>query len=267
MITYADRLEWAMKCAGLNPQSDQSELARRVGDGCKPQNIQYLLNHNNNAKSSKYTQHLADVLACDAGWLAYGKGVAPVPREAAFAQHNSTIPDASINAQEGGKIVKLPLAGRSSISSEPIESTVGDRLELREGRSVAIVGEVQGGSDGYISIDDYPAGHGHSHLPEVRSRDAGAYGLKVRGDSMRPRIKSGEYIAVEPNVEAQPGDDVVVKFLDGSCVVKELLWIRDGDVCLGSINNGVPPITRPMTEIVHIHRVAAIMPRGSAIEA
>jgi phage repressor protein C with HTH and peptisase S24 domain len=83
---------------------------------------------------------------------------------------------------------------------------------------------------------------------------------------MRPRIKSGEYIVVEPTSEAQPGDDVVVKFTNGSSVVKELLWIRDGDVCLGSINNGVAPITKPISEIVHIHRVAAIMPRGSAVE-
>lgn len=148
---------------------------------------------------------------------------------------------------------------------ETLESNVGEELRLRPGRGVAVVGEVQGGPDGYISVDDYPAGHGCALLPDVRSRDKEAYGLKVRGDSMRPRIKSGEYIVVEPNADALPGDDVVVRFVDGSAVVKELLWIRDGEVCLGSINNGVPPITRPMTTIRSIHRVAAIMPRGSAL--
>lgn len=147
-----------------------------------------------------------------------------------------------------------------------IESNVGEKLKLRSGRAVAVVGEVQGGPDGFISIDDYPVGHGYAELPEVRSRDISAYGLRVRGDSMRPRIKAGEYIVCEPNSEAQPGDDVVVKFTDGSAVVKELLWVRDGDVCLGSINNHIQPITRPLSEIAYIHRVAAIMPRGSAIE-
>ncbi|KWK75758.1 hypothetical protein WM15_29625 [Burkholderia ubonensis] len=158
-----------------------------------------------------------------------------------------------------------PSSGHSI--KETLESNVGEELRLRPGRGVAVVGEVQGGPDGYISIDDYPVGHGCALLPEVRSRDKEAYGLKVRGDSMRPRIKSGEFIVVEPNAEALPGDDVVVRFVDGSAVVKELLWIRDGEVCLGSINNGVPPITRPMSSISAIHRVAAIMPRGSAIEA
>jgi phage repressor protein C with HTH and peptisase S24 domain len=163
--------------------------------------------------------------------------------------------------------VTSQLSGKSEPSiSEPLQSNVSGKLQLRAGRAVAVVGEVQGGPDGFISVDDYPMGHGYAELPEVRSRDIGAYGLKVRGDSMRPRIKAGEYIVVEPNSEAQPGDDVVVKFLDGSAVVKELLWIREGDVCLGSINNGVAPITRPLAEIEYIHRVAAIMPRGSAIE-
>ncbi len=66
-----------MKLAGLDPQSDQSELARRVGDGCQPQNIQYLLDRNKNAKSSKYTPRLAEVLRVDVNWLAYNRGPTP----------------------------------------------------------------------------------------------------------------------------------------------------------------------------------------------
>lgn len=184
---------------------------------------------------------------------------------AVAGKHISAPADYPIYNPNSSLFDKSPPPGRSRIINEPIESNVGNKLDLRVGRPVAIVGEVQGGPDGYISIDDYPVGHGHAHLPEVRSRDSSAYGLRVRGDSMRPRIKSGEYIVVEPNSEAQPGDDVVVKFLDGSTVVKELLWIRDGDVCLGSINNGIAPMTIPLQKVEYIHRVAAIMPRGSAI--
>jgi phage repressor protein C with HTH and peptisase S24 domain len=145
-----------------------------------------------------------------------------------------------------------------------LESTVGEPLPLRQGRDIPVVGEAQGGPDGYISINDYPAGHGDGWIT-LYSADPGAYGLRVRGDSMRPRIKSGEHIVVEPGMEAQPGDDVVVKFLDGSAVVKELLWIREDEACLGSINNGIPPITRPLESIASIHRVAAIIPRGSPL--
>ncbi|AOY93809.1 hypothetical protein BKK79_19890 [Cupriavidus sp. USMAA2-4] len=136
--------------------------------------------------------------------------------------------------------------------------------KLRKGRKIPVVGQAQGGPDGYISIHDYPAGHSDGWLV-LATNDPYAYGLRVRGDSMRPRIKSGEYIMVEPSFEAQPGDDVVVKFQDGSAVAKELLWVRDDEVCLGSINNGVPPMTRPISAVQTIHRIAAIIPRGSPL--
>lgn len=74
MSTYAERLARAMKLRGLSPHTDQSELARRVGMGCKPQNIQHLLDPNKNAKSSKYTARIAEVLGVDPQWLAYETG-------------------------------------------------------------------------------------------------------------------------------------------------------------------------------------------------
>lgn len=79
MNTYAERLSWAMRCRGMSPQTDQSLLAKRVGPPCKPQNIQHLLDPNKNAKSSKYTPRIADVLRCDVLWLADGSGKRPDP--------------------------------------------------------------------------------------------------------------------------------------------------------------------------------------------
>lgn len=149
--------------------------------------------------------------------------------------------------------------------SEPSgDYNAGPAMDLVPGRFVAIVGIGQGGPDGYISIDDYPVGQGDGEI-FTYSPDPNAYAIRVRGDSMRPRIKSGEYIVAEPNTEAMPGDDVVVKLKNDKAMVKELLWQRDGEVSLGSINASVPPITIPSEEIVSIHRVAAIVPRGSAL--
>lgn len=76
--SYAERLAWAMKCQGLIPGYHQSELARRVGNNCKPQNIQYLLNPRSNARASKYTACIAAALHCDSDWLATGVGPHPV---------------------------------------------------------------------------------------------------------------------------------------------------------------------------------------------
>jgi phage repressor protein C with HTH and peptisase S24 domain len=140
----------------------------------------------------------------------------------------------------------------------------GPEQNLPKGKYVALVGIGQGGADGYISINDYLPGDGDGYI-YTYSRDPGAYGLRVRGDSMRPRIKSGEFLVVEPTSEAQPGDDVVVKLNNDKALVKEMLWVREDEVSLGSINNGIPPITIQLADIRSIHRVAAIVPRGSAL--
>src|SRR4051812_20633846 len=78
MKSYAERLAWAMKCAGLDPMGDQSRLAAMIGPPCKPQNIQHLLDPNKEVEHSKYTLDIARVLRCDPFWLGRGKGVKPV---------------------------------------------------------------------------------------------------------------------------------------------------------------------------------------------
>ena len=134
--------------------------------------------------------------------------------------------------------------------------------ELRPFRHVPVVGTVQGGDKGYLLELEHAVGHGDGAIT-YPPRDAQSYAVRVRGDSMRPRIKAGEFIVCEPNQECQPGDDVVVVTKDGQRMVKELLYIRDGEATLGSINNGHPNITVPVAEIEKMHYVAAIIPRGA----
>lgn len=151
------------------------------------------------------------------------------------------------------------------ITGKPIDYPNAEKqFQLPKGKYVPVVGIGRGGPDGYLSIDDHPAGDGDCYI-YTYSSDPNAYGIRVRGDSMRPRIKSGEYIVAEPNVEAQPGDDVVVRLHDGRSMVKEFLWQRDDELSFGSVNNGYPPITLQRSEIESIHRVAAIIPRSSAL--
>lgn len=61
----------------------------------------------------------------------------------------------------------------------------------------------------------------------------------------------------------QPSDDVVVIFTDDRKIVKELLYIRDGSVTLGSMHNGHGNITAELGQIDKMHYVAAIIPRGA----
>lgn len=75
--------------------------------------------------------------------------------------------------------------------------------------------------------------------------------------------KTPERTEVEPDTTPNPGDDVVVICHDGRKMVKELLYTRDGEVTLGSINNGFKPISLQLADIQSIHYVAAIVPRGA----
>lgn len=171
--------------------------------------------------------------------------------------------DQDIEGEEAKKIVYWVSSERED---KQWVTTPGDNVEaaplIRPFKNVPIVGTVEGGPEGYLEEAGYPVGHGDG-LVEFPAKDTNAYALRVRGESMRPRIKSGEFIIVEPNSAANPGDDVVVICKDGRKMVKELLYIRDGEVTLGSINNGFKPLSIPLEEIDAMHYVAAIVPRGA----
>ena len=141
-------------------------------------------------------------------------------------------------------------------------SNVEDGPNLLPFRMVPIVGTVQGGDDGFLLETEFPVGYGDGSV-DFQTRQPNAYALRVRGDSMRPRIKNGEFIIVDPGREVNPGDDVVVCLKDGRRMVKELLYVRDGDVTLGSINNGHGNVTARQDQIEKIHYVAAVLPRGA----
>ena len=137
---------------------------------------------------------------------------------------------------------------RSTTNVEPAN-------DLKQSKGVPVVGEVKGGSDGFIDELQYPTGHGDGFVT-YPTTDANAYALRVRGDSMHPRYRAGEYIVIEPSIEPQTGDDVVVSMTDGRKMLKELNWMRDGEVQLLSVNNHYGPLTISTSDVLYIHLVA-----------
>lgn len=111
--------------------------------------------------------------------------------------------------------------------------------------------------DGHWKQSEHPGGtgDGYIHMP---SRDEHAYAVRVIGDSMHPRIKSGEYVVVEPGHECSPGDEVLVRTTDGYSMVREFLFRRGGFVALQGIGAQATRITLPETDISSLHYVAAI---------
>jgi phage repressor protein C with HTH and peptisase S24 domain len=120
-----------------------------------------------------------------------------------------------------------------------------------------VVGTAKLGDNGNFCELEYPVGHGDGWI-DWPSRDPNAYALRCKGDSMKPRIKHGEFVVVEPNHPVVPGDEVLVKAKDGRVMVKELAHVRDGMVYLESVNEAHPRISIAQEDIEAFHYVAGI---------
>lgn len=139
------------------------------------------------------------------------------------------------------------------------DSNVAVAPALSPSRLIPVVGHVKGGLDGYLEEMQYPVGHGEGFI-EYWVKDPSAYALRVRGDSMHPRFRAGEFIVVTPGIEAQPGRDVVVKLKDGRKLLKQLNWIRGDEIQLLSVNADYSPTTLSIDEVESIQRVAGSVP-------
>lgn len=126
------------------------------------------------------------------------------------------------------------------------------------GNRIPVVGSALLGDNGHFVELEYPVGHGDGWV-DIASRDPNAYALRCRGDSMKPRIQSGEFVVVEPNTEPTPGDEVLVKAVDGRVMVKKYLYRRDGRVHLISVNEAHPSIAIEERDIAAMHYVGAIV--------
>ena len=138
------------------------------------------------------------------------------------------------------------LVGRSTLASNQVR------------KKIPVVGTAQLGDGGFWLELGHPVGAGDGFI-DVPSDDTNAYAVKVVGDSMHPRIKSGEFVICEPNRSFHAGDEVLVVTKDGRSTVKEYLFTRDNRVTLNAVNNDHGRLTLEMDEIEKIHFVAAIV--------
>ena len=122
---------------------------------------------------------------------------------------------------------------------------------------VPVTGRAQLGDDGYWESDDHPKSTADGYV-RFSSRDRDAYAVQASGDSMKPRIRHGEYLICEPNTRVRLGDEVRVRTADGRSMIKILQSASKGFVVLESVNNHFKPITLPMSEIEYMHYVAGI---------
>ncbi|MFM0141780.1 S24 family peptidase [Paraburkholderia sp. RL18-085-BIA-A] len=252
MKTYADRLEWAMTCAGLNPRTDQSELARRVGEGVKPQTIQYLLNHDKNAKSSRYTPQIATALGCDVMWLTNGSGQAPTR----LSKHISATTDISKKEEISGIITSIPVSKGTTIGKDDEvhrrardaeAPRTGDNFTAGPGLRTRLYPEiswVQAGMWTEIAENFVPTDEVQQYPCHIDLGPDG-YVLRVEGLSMTappgvmPTFPPGFLLYVRPHEDAVPGKCVIVRRNGNTATFKRLTMV-DGELYLEALNPDWP---------------------------
>lgn len=134
----------------------------------------------------------------------------------------------------------------------------GGKADDSDSHLIPVVGTAQLGDEGHWLELEYPTGHGEGFVP-YPSRDPNTYALRVKGDSMRPRIKPGEFVVIEPNHSVAAGEEVMVQTKDGRSMVKILGHKRGGLVELLSINENQKPISLEERDIVKMHYVGGII--------
>jgi phage repressor protein C with HTH and peptisase S24 domain len=126
---------------------------------------------------------------------------------------------------------------------------------------VKVIGEAILGADGSIDMTELQDG-----WLKIHNDDPEAFGLKVKGDSMWPRIQSGEYVLIEPNTRVRPGDEVFVRTKEGHNMIKIFNYERDGQYQFSSINQDHRPITIASSDIDKIEYVAGILKESRHID-
>lgn len=119
---------------------------------------------------------------------------------------------------------------------------------------INVKGEAIMGIDGGFEMDESFVGY-----LKFYSSDKNAFALRVKGDSMFPRINSGEFIVLEPEMIPHPGDEVLVKTKKGDNMIKRLEFHRNGFYRFTSINQSHPPITIDENEIDNVIFLGAIV--------
>lgn len=156
------------------------------------------------------------------------------------------------------KIDKIDLLANGDIVAD--QGSVDVIGRPRDGL-VPVKGEAVMGTDGEFETCEELAG-----WLRIYSSDPDAFSLRVKGDSMFPRINSGEFVVVEPRTQINPGDEVFIRTKQGNNMIKRLGYHRDGVYQFISVNQQHPPLTLDSVQVDKVFFVAAIVKSSRYID-
>ncbi|OUQ13134.1 repressor LexA [Lachnoclostridium sp. An14] len=123
----------------------------------------------------------------------------------------------------------------------------GGTKQKKIGVSIPVLGRVAAG----IPIEAIEDIIDTEEIPEEMAATGNFFGLKIRGDSMEPRISSGDVVIVRQQDDAESGDIVIATVNGTDATCKRLRKYRDG-IELISNNPAYKPMFFSNSEITEI---------------
>ena len=120
---------------------------------------------------------------------------------------------------------------------------------------IPLLTRIPGGDAVEWSDGDYPAGFGEEFIDRGDVTDSNAFALIVDGDSMSPRINSGDIVIISPNSPVTNRSIAAVAFGNGERTLKTIIFLGDGKVLLKPENEKYEPILLDQKEIIFTWKV------------
>lgn len=120
-----------------------------------------------------------------------------------------------------------------------------DVFRLEKGMKIKVLGQVAAGIPRYTDEDCI----GYEEISEKLASTGEFFGLRIKGDSMSPRISDGDIVIVRQQDDAESGDIVIVLINGDSATCKRLMKYQEG-VSLISFNPAYEPMTFSNEEII-----------------
>ena len=153
--------------------------------------------------------------------------------------------------------IKIPNA-QALIKLSRALSTTTDYLltgsPLRPDR-IPLLSKIPGGEPSVWTDGEYPPGFAEEYISRGDVSDPNAFALIVEGDSMSPRINSGDIVIISPNSEVTSHSIAAVAINDDDRTLKKVIFLNNDKVLLQPENDKYGPILCDLNTVRIIGRV------------
>lgn len=153
------------------------------------------------------------------------------------------------------------LVASRKVDSKVIRGIVAASNDLEPNKprfNVPVLGTVTPTSDGLveavIGVSDRAIPHILFYTLSTRS-----WAIQVKGSNLQPRVRSGEYLLMDGEKKAEPGDDLIVKFSNGEWMILQFLYTRNDEVVFGNVNGSGSSSVVPEYDIASMIPIVATL--------